>query len=41
MLKQISIEQFEDEALMISKMDMLVHPHYVVLIIFIFLHQEL
>ena len=25
---------------MISKMDMLVHPHYIVLIVFVFLHQK-
>ena len=40
-LKQVSVEQLKYKALVISEVDMLVHPHYIMLIVFVLLHQEL
>ena len=40
MFKQICVEQFKDEALMVSEVDMLFHTHYIVLIIFVLFHQK-
>ena len=41
MLEQVSVKELEDEALMVSEVNVLVHPHDVVLVIGVFLHQEL
>ena len=38
MLKQISIKQLKNEALMVSEVNMPLHPHDIMRVIIVFLH---
>ena len=40
MFEQVCVQELEYEALVFSKVDVLVHSHNVVFVLFIFLHQE-
>lgn len=41
MLKQVRMQQLEDKALVVPEMDVFLHPDDVVLVIWVFRHQEL